>query len=384
MEQFAREVMSGRRRGLVASLLRAGLWSAQWPYRVGVTSKNLTFDFGLREPFDVGVPVISVGNLTTGGTGKTPIVAFLANWFRDAGLKVGLLSRGYKSLSHREGEAPAEPGSKMDISAAARREPRPPERDEALAVGNDEKLVLDQLCPGVPHWLNADRVDSAKRAVGEGGCELLILDDGFQHRRLHRNLDIVLIDALNPWGYGHCLPRGLLREPISSVRRADLVFITRADLVTPEALTAIRVELVRHQQVASVVELSFQPASLLNSEGATRPLSDVAGKRCVGFCGVGNPASFEQTLRRLGANVVDFVEFPDHHHFTEADRSRLAARAKDVAADMLLVTQKDLVKLLATEIGDRPLWAVTIGAKALRGDQILEHHLWAMLNRCQK
>ena len=97
MEQFAREVMSGRRRGLVASLLRAGLWSVQWPYRAGVACKNSAFDFGLREPFDVGVPVISVGNLTTGGTGKTPVVAMLANWFRDAGVKVGLLSRGYKS-----------------------------------------------------------------------------------------------------------------------------------------------------------------------------------------------------------------------------------------------------------------------------------------------
>lgn len=350
MEQFAREVMSGRRRGLAAGLLRAGLWSAQWPYRCAVAGKNAAFDFGMREPFAAGVPVVSVGNLTTGGTGKTPTVAFLANWFRDAGINVGLLSRGYKSLETQ---------------------------------ANDEKLVLDQLCPDVPHWLSPNRIESAKKAVKDNGCELLILDDGFQHRRLRRDLDIVLIDALNPWGYGHCLPRGLLREPINSVTRADLVLITRADLVTPEELTAIRTELVRHQQVASVVELSFQPTALLNSQGATRPLTDVAGKRCLGFCGVGNPASFEQTLHRLGANVVEFIAFPDHHHFSKADFGQLAKCANEVSAEMLLVTQKDLVKLHRTEIGDQPCWAVTIGPKILRGDQILEHHLWAMLHRCK-
>ncbi len=348
MEQFVREVMSGRRRGLVTSLLRAALWSAQWPYRCGIAGKNAAFDFGLRQPFEAKAPVISVGNLTTGGTGKTPVVAFLANWFRDAGIKVGLLSRGYKSFD-----------------------------DQA----NDEKLVLDQLCPGVPHWLNSDRIESAKQAVQDGGCELLILDDAFQHRRIHRDLDIVLIDALNPWGYGHCLPRGLLREPVSVITRADLIFITRADLVSPEELTAIRTELVRHQQVASVVELSFQPTSLLNTEGTTRPLSEVTGQRCLGFCGIGNPASFEQTLRRLGTIVADFVAFPDHHHFSEDDLRRLGNQAIAVSADMLLVTQKDLVKLRSAEINDRPCWAVTIGPKILRGDQIMEHHLWAILNR---
>lgn len=351
IEQFAREVMSGQRRGLTTSLLRAALWSAQWPYRSGVACKNFLFDFGLRQPFEPGVPVISVGNLTTGGTGKTPVVAFLANWFRDAGINVGLLSRGYKSLDNQS---------------------------------NDEKLVLDQLCPNIPHWLNSDRVQSAKQAVQDAGCELLILDDAFQHRRIQRDLDIVLIDALNPWGYAHCLPRGLLREPISAVERADLVLITRADLVHAEELTAIRTELVRHQHVATVAELSFQPMSLVNCDGETRSLIDVVGKRCVGFCGIGNPASFEQTLKRLGANVVDFVAFPDHHHFTDADIRQLADRAKSLSADMLLVTQKDLVKLDSSEIGERPCWAVTIGSKVLRGDQIIEHHLWKLMNRCKK
>lgn len=350
MELFAREVMSGRNRGLAANLLRAGLWSAQWPYRVGVAGKNVAFDFGLREPFEVGVPVISVGNLTTGGTGKTPIVAFLANWFRDAGVKVGLLSRGYKSL---------------DASA------------------NDEKLVLDQLCPGVPQWLSANRIDSAKRAVIDG-CTLLILDDAFQHRRIHRDLDIVLIDATNPWGYGHCLPRGMLREPIANVERADLVIVTRTDQVSAEELTAIRTVLVRHNQVGSMVEVSFRPTQLLNSAGESKPLEDLSGQRAFGFCGIGNPASFEQTLRQLRVEVVGFEAFPDHHHFTPDDLARLGQQAAAANASLLLTTHKDLVKIPGTELQSRPLWALQIGTEIVRGAPVLEARLWSILERVPK
>lgn len=371
MEQFAREVMSGRKRGLVASLLRTGLWSAQWPYRIGVACKNVAFDFRLREPFEVGVPVISVGNLTTGGTGKTPIVAFLANWFRDAGVKVGLLSRGYKSLtqSNPKRERGAE-GSSPSLT---------------LRVGevNDEKLVLDQLCPRVPQWLNPNRILSAKRAVVDG-CNLLILDDAFQHRRVHRDLDIVLVDATNPWGYGHCLPRGMLREPIASVERADLVVVTRTDQVSADELTTIRAELVRRNHIGTVIEVSFRPSQLINSAGQTRPLPEIADRRVFGFCGIGNPESFERTLRQLGSEVVGFESFPDHYHFTTDDLTRIGEQAKSTNAEVLLTTHKDLVKIRDTELGGRPVWAVQIGTEIIRGAPMLESRLWSILERVPK
>lgn len=372
MEQFAREVMSGRKRSVDASLLRAGLWSAQWPYRVGVASKNLAFDFGLREPFEVGVPVISVGNLTTGGTGKTPVVAFLANWFRDAGAKVGLLSRGYKSLTPENNPKRERGDESLSPSLTLR-----------VTEANDEKLVLDQLCPGVPHWLNADRIDSAKRAVIDG-CTLLILDDAFQHRRIHRDLDIVLIDATNPWGYGHCLPRGMLREPIGNIERAHLVIVTRTDQVSAEELTAIRTVLVRHDQIGSTVEVSFRPTQLLNSAGESKPLDDLAGQRVFGFCGIGNPASFQQTLRQLGAEIVGFESFPDHHHFTSDDLARLGGQTTAANASTLLTTHKDLVKIQDTELQGRPLWAVQIGTEIVRGAPMLEARLWSILERVAK
>ncbi len=382
MEQFAREVMSGGKCGLAASLLRAGLWFAQWPYRCGVAGKNALFDCGLRKPFEVGVPIISVGNLTTGGTGKTPVVAFLANWFQEAGVKVGLLSRGYKSLGPASTTKSSD-DPRLLLQTLSPEERGDLKRETANTRANDEKLVLDQLCPGVPHWLNSDRIASAMQATSEGGCKLLILDDAFQHRRLHRDLDIVLVDALNPWGYGHCLPRGLLREPIRAIRRADLVLITRADLASADQLTAIRTELVRQDHVGSVVEVSFRPTALINSLGATCPLSEIAGRRCLGFCGVGNPESFEQTLRRLGVDIVEFQAFPDHYHFGDSDLAQLAKRAEAISADLLIVTQKDLVKLRTAEIGGRPLWAVSIGAEVIRGSQILDHWLWTILERAR-
>ena len=375
-EQFAREVMSGRKRGLAASLLRAALWSAQWPYCIGVVCKNFAFDFRFREPFEVGVPVISVGNLTTGGTGKTPIVAFLANWFRDAGVTVGLLSRGYKSLTHdpnpqrQRGPEERSPSLELRVSLAAEQ-------------ANDEKLVLDQLCPGVPQWLNPDRILSAKRAVVDG-CNLLILDDAFQHRRIHRDLDIVLIDATNPWGYGHCLPRGLLREPITNVERADLVIVTRADQVSAEELTAIRAELVRRNHIGTVIEVSFRPSQLINSAGQSKPLADLTGRRVFGFCGIGNPDSFGRTLRQLGSEVVGFESFADHHHFTVDDLARLGEQSKSANADLLLTTHKDLVKIHETELGGRPVWAVQIGTEILRGAPMLESRLWSILERVPK
>lgn len=380
MEQFARAVMSGRKRGFAASLLRAGLWMAQWPYCLGVTCKNVAFDFRFREPFEVGVPVISVGNLTTGGTGKTPIVAFLANWFRDAGANVGLLSRGYKSLtpSHPKRQRGTEPRATVNHSPSL-----PPSLTLRVSEVNDEKLVLDLLCPGVPQWLHPDRILSAKRAV-VGGCNLLILDDAFQHRRVHRDLDIVLIDATNPWGYGHCLPRGLLREPIANIERADLVIVTRTDQVSAEELTAIRAELVRRNHIGTVIEVTFRPSQLINSAGHSKSLTGLVGQRVFGFCGIGNPVSFEQTLRQLGVTVVGFESFPDHHHFTSDDLAWLGEQATSANADVLLTTHKDLVKIPDTELAGRPLWAVQIGTEIVRGAPMLESRMWSILERVPK
>jgi tetraacyldisaccharide 4'-kinase len=194
------ELIRGSRRGVFANAARLGLQTVAFFYAAGVQLRNRGFDWGLLPIHRANVPVVSIGNLTAGGTGKTPMVAAVADWFTSRNMLPVILSRGYRAL------------------------------EDSL---NDEKLVLDQLCPHVPHLQSPDRLKSAREASAHLGAQVLILDDGYQHRRLARDLDIVLIDALDPWGAGHLLPRGLLREPKSALQRADLVVLTRADQCAP-------------------------------------------------------------------------------------------------------------------------------------------------------
>ncbi len=340
-EAALHELLSGRRRDVGAGLLRGGLHLASWGYGAAMRLRNFGYDRAWLRVERAGVPVISLGNITTGGTGKTPLAAWLAGWLTNAGRVPGLLSRGYRSLD---------------------------------GAANDEKLVLDRFCPGVPHIQQRDRVSAAKRLVSERACDAIILDDGFQHRRLHRDLDLVLVDALQPWGYGHLLPRGLLRESLSGLRRADIVLLTRVDSVTGEQRQEVRRELKRWRGSDDCVEVAFVPQRLLGVDGSTRGLSDLAGCRLFGFCGIGNPRGFRQTLERLGA-VSDLNTFPDHHHYSAGDLAALSQAARDASADFVLTTLKDLVKIRPEAWSGPPLLAVDIGVEFLSGRELLESRL---------
>src|SRR5438876_5539483 len=199
------DLISGRARGVGSSLCRLALSVASGPYGSAVHLRNWCYDRGWLPTHRPPVPVISVGNLTAGGTGKTPCVEYLARFLQARGLRPAVLSRGYRGNG------------------------RP----------NDEALILEANLPDVPHLQGKDRVTRASQAVRVFGADVLILDDGFQHRRLRRDLDLVLIDAMNPWGHGRLLPRGLLREPISSLRRADAVIVTRLDQAQPAEIERI-------------------------------------------------------------------------------------------------------------------------------------------------
>ncbi|MBW3542463.1 MAG: tetraacyldisaccharide 4'-kinase [Planctomycetes bacterium] len=341
------DLLSGRSRGLTAAALRAGLAAASIPYGLAVAARNAAFNLGLKRARRAAVPVISVGNITAGGTGKTPLVAFLADWYRRRGARVCLLSRGYRSLG----------------------------------AANDEKLVLDKLCPGVPHIQQPDRIAAAERAVRDLAAELLILDDGFQHRRLARDLEIVLVDALCPWGYGRLLPRGLLREPLSALRRAHLVVITRCDQCRIDERRQIVARIGRHVPRESILECSFAPQGLVNADGRRAPLSQLAGRRVAAFCGIGNPHGFRRTLADCGLAVEDaaFRNFPDHHHYTSADFQSISTMAQRVGAAAIVTTEKDLVKLDTTQFAHHPLWAVRIGVRFDRGEQQLLDRLAHLL-----
>jgi tetraacyldisaccharide 4'-kinase len=346
-----KDVVSGRRRGVSASVLRGALRLAETPYTLAVRRRNLRFDTGRSEVIRVSVPVISVGNLTLGGTGKTPAVEWIARWFADRGVQVGLVSRGYGA---RDGSA------------------------------NDEARELAVRLPDVPHVQNRDRVAAAREVIDRLGCQLIVMDDGFQHRRLARDLDIVLIDATEPFGFEHVFPRGTLREPIESLRRAHVAMLTRADLVSPERRAEIRARVLEVAPNLDLIESTHQPRELVNAVGERRELDWLVGRRAAAFCGIGNPAAFEHTLRATKADLAGFRPFADHFDYTQPHNGRLLAAelgqwANSLSAEALVTTCKDLAKLPHNQLNAVPLWALAIGLEITANRTALERRLIAVL-----
>lgn len=351
-----RKLISGEKKGAAAALGRLGLLPLSWIYGSVVAFRNFCWDVGWLTPAKPACPVISVGNLTAGGTGKTPVVSYLANWFQHQNIKVVLVSRGYKQL----------------------------EKDV-----NDEKLVLDRLCPGVPHILNKNRVKAVQQAVEQYGAEVVVLDDGFQHRRLGRTLDLVLLDMSAPWGHGHVLPRGMLREGKRGLRRADLVLLTRVDQAEPEEITEVQLEQKRIRPRAKVrrkkkklkryqneaLEVSFPPESLLNASGESITLNQYQGKAVGAFCGIGNPEAFKDSLVELGLDVVYFKPFPDHHHYFDAELTEVVTQTRNAGGELLLTTLKDLVKIEKDTWKKLPLWSVTTGIHFEANRDLLDEQL---------
>jgi tetraacyldisaccharide 4'-kinase len=319
-------LIRGERRGLLAAIARLGLRVASWPYGLGVWWRNRGYDRG-KSVHRAAVPVVSVGNLTLGGTGKTPCVEYIARFHRDLGIQVTILSRGYGADRGR----------------------------------NDEAMVLEENLPDVPHLQGPDRVALANTAIEELESELLVLDDGFQHRRLHRDLDIVLIDATCPPHRDYLFPRGTLREPASSLKRAGVIVLTRCDQVEPAALDEVRGWLAKRFPGKPIVATEHCPTDVIGG-AELESVETLRGKPVAGFCGIGNPAAFRHTLEGLGATVVDFRTFPDHYPYTREVVDDLRAWANRFPADVVFATtQKDWVKLRLPDLAGRPLRAVRIG-----------------------
>lgn len=281
------------------------------------------------------VPVVSVGNLTLGGTGKTPCVELVARFFRDRGLQVAVLSRGYGADSGP----------------------------------NDEALVLEDNLPDVPHLQGADRHALAETAVEELEAELLVLDDGFQHRQLYRDLDVVLIDATWPPSRDRLFPAGTLREPVSGLKRAGAIVLTRCDQVSAAELNALRDWLKARVPNVPVAESEHRPVSLIREAHEPEPVEALSGATVGAFCGIGNPAAFRRTLEALGATVCAFRAFADHHAYTRADVEDLSRWAATLPPGATVATtQKDWVKLRVPDLAGRPLRAVRVGLHLRSGE----------------
>jgi tetraacyldisaccharide 4'-kinase len=314
-------------------------------YGTAIAARNFGFDRGWLPRHPALAPVVSVGNVTLGGTGKTPMVEWIARWYRQRGARVAILSRGY--------------GQTGGI--------------------NDEGRVLEENLPDVPHLQNPDRVALAQVVVLELLTELIVLDDGFQHRRLARDLDVVLLDALEPFGLGRLFPRGLLREPVRSLSRAGVVVLSRADLINSAERAAIRAEAERRAGRLAWAEARHAPLDLVDGEGGLSSLEELAGKTVAAFCGIGNPDGFRRTLLPLCGELIDFREFPDHHRYTASDVASLERWARATGANLVLTTQKDSVKLRAGSLGPAPLRALRIGLEITAGREIMDDLLARLL-----
>lgn len=324
-DQF-RAIVSGRRSDARARLARFLLAVASLGYRVAVFVRNGLYDHRLLRRHRAAVPVICVGNLTTGGTGKTPLVAWLARLMAEEGSRPAILTRGYKARR----VCTAHHATKMGD-----------------AHPTDEPAELARACPGVPVIVNPDRVKGAAEAVRSHDAQVLLMDDGFQHRRLARDLDIVTIDATTPFGYGHLLPAGFLREPVGGLRRAHAVVLTRSDQVCEEALGQIETRIRRIKSDLLIARAVHAPVGARRSDGDEIPLEELKGKKVFAFCGLGNPEAFFATIQACGCVLAGSQTYNDHHTYTDRNLADLYLTARSHGADLLLTTQKDWTKIAA-------------------------------------
>ncbi len=336
-----RALVDGSHRGLPATLLRGLLAGCAVPYGAAVVGRNMLYDQGWLPIATPDIPVICVGNLTLGGTGKTPLVAWVARQLTELGEKPAIVSRGY---------------------AAAREST------------SDEAAELRTLLPGVPHIANRLRAAGVAEASRCHAATVAVLDDGFQHRRLARSLDIVAVDATDPFGCGRLFPRGLLREPLRGLARAGGIVLTRALSVDAAQRTAIKSELMRFAGTRPPVwaEAVHGPRCLRSADGSLRPLADLTGRRVAVVSGIGNPAAFRRTVEAAGAVVGKELIFPDHHPYPIGDLDQIGHAARTADVELIVTTVKDLVKIQATDLAGVSVVALEIALDLLSGEEALQ------------
>jgi tetraacyldisaccharide 4'-kinase len=332
-------IISGAATGLTGEAVRYALTVLSWPYSTVVRVRDYLYTSGWLKTHTVGVPVICVGNLTTGGTGKTPLVIWLCRYLQEKQICCSILTRGYKT---QKGEA------------------------------SDEPALLAAQCPEAAVIVNPDRVAGAAEAICHHDAQVLVMDDGFQHRRLSRDLDIVAIDATRTFGYGRLLPAGLLREPVTGLRRAHVVVLTRCDQVSAETLKRIEEDVRRINPDLVVARSIHAPAGIRTLTGTEIQVGQLRGQRIFAFCGIGNPQSFFHTVEHAGAVLVGSAAYNDHYRYAVRDLERIYRKAARRKASLILTTQKDWPKItpLASP-GQPPLACLAVELQITAGQQRL-------------
>jgi tetraacyldisaccharide 4'-kinase len=363
LEQRWLEIVSGRDGSAGAALARGGLTLLSWLYEIVIRGYRGLYDVGALRQVRLPCRVVSVGNITMGGTGKSTTVKWVVKALQAAGARAAVLSYGYRAGS----EAPVTVVSDGETVLVP------------VAQSGDEPRMLAEALPGAPVLIGKQRKWSGAAAVARFGVDVCVLDDAFQYWRLAKDLEIVLIDATCPFGYGYPFPRGLLREPLSQLRRADVLLVTNEQRVSAEARDRLYRELARRHPRALLAAARHRSAGMRDLvSGKSLPEDTLAGRHVRALSSLGNPEAFERTLRELGAAAVDPARYPDHHRFSREEFEAEAAQAAGTAA--LVTTEKDAVKLDRAWRFPVPVIVVAVEMEVTRGRAELEERLQGLLN----
>lgn len=368
LEEFAVDVVYDRRRGKRAFALRILLRALSMLFSFLVQLRFFLYQNRILKDQPLGCLVVVVGNLTVGGTGKTPIVEKFARSLSGRGRKVAILSRGYKSKDDVK-ETHLQKLWRVYVKGAPPPDPKIVSDGKRVLldseIAGDEPYMLACNLPGVVVLVDKDRVKSGHFAIRRFGCDTLILDDGLQYLPLKGRLNLLLVDKSNPFGNGLMLPRGILREPIKHLKRASYVFLTKSDGRPDPELDAL---IQRHNPGVDVIECAHKPQYLREVHGERElPLSDLRHRRIGAFSGIATPESFEGFLRTFGANVLYKRRFLDHHRFSEDELEEIFREAARAKLDYIVTTEKDAVRIPETIRSSVPLYYLRLEIDILRG-----------------
>jgi tetraacyldisaccharide 4'-kinase len=365
LETFFLEVIYEKRRDKRAAVVRTLLYGCSKVFQVAIKTRRFLYNVRILRDSTLGVQVIAIGNLTWGGTGKTPVVEKFARELSNQGRKVAILSRGYRSKP--------KPFHEWLMNKVLLRDDTTPPR----VVSDGKSLLLDSEMAGDEPYMLAsnlkdvvvlvdkDRVKSGRYAIEKYGCDTLLLDDGFQYWKLRgRRLDVVLVDCQEPFGNEQLQPRGKLREPPSQLVRASAIFITKSDGKADE----LKKRIAALNPSAGIIECIHHPLYLEDVfTGQRIDLSFLKGRKVSSFSGIAQPESFEQSLVNLGADLVYARQFVDHHRFTQLEVIKAINRSKKKLAEAIITTQKDAVRFPKIDRRDLPIYFMRVEIKILSG-----------------
>ena len=369
------KMVHGEEKGIISKFFLLVLYLFSYIYRHLLKLKLFLYKTNIIKQHKLDCHVISLGNITVGGTGKTPTAQILAKAISNMGYKVAILNRGYRAKWKGKVGVVSD-GKKIYMTAVE---------------AGDEAFLLAKRLPKVPVIIGADRAITGKYAVKKLGAEVVILDDGYQHWQLQRDIDILLIDAINVFGNNYILPRGTLREPLEHLDRADVCLLTKVDQSSSDIIDNIKHTINKHNKKALIIESSHSPKCFIeitnwykNISNSNLPLNSMANKKITAVSAIGNPASFEKTLEDISAQLAYSIRFPDHHEYTMAEMQSVMDQAVEHNSEAIVITDKDAVKIPAEFIHSEralPVYVLSIEVEFLNN----YHELMGLIkNRLKK